>query len=78
MTMRRLLGCRVLVLVFLGSAVAAFQAGRAMAGADLFPPTREAPQVLITITANGTKTHSYARMPRSHVVQDQIWHSSSC
>jgi hypothetical protein len=47
-TMRRLLGCRVLVLVCLGSVVAAPRAGRAMAEAVLSPPAGEALQVLIT------------------------------
>jgi len=45
--MRRLLGFRVLVLVFLGSVAAAPRAGRATAGAELLPQTGEALQVLI-------------------------------
>jgi hypothetical protein len=48
MTMRRLLGFWVLVLVFLGSVAAALAAGRAAAGAELSPPAGEALQVLIT------------------------------
>jgi hypothetical protein len=47
-TMRRLLGFRVLVLVFLGSVAAAPPAGRATAGAELLPQAGEALQVLIT------------------------------
>jgi hypothetical protein len=46
--MRRLLGCCVLVLVFLGSVVAAPRMGRAMAGAEPSPQASEALQVLIT------------------------------
>ena len=46
--MRRLLGCCVLVLVFLGSVVAAPRVGRAAAVAELSPPAGEALQVLIT------------------------------
>ena len=46
--MRRLLDCCVLVLVFLGSVVAAPRAGRGAAVAELSPPAGEALQVLIT------------------------------
>src|SRR5215216_5072512 len=48
--MRRRLGCRVLVLLCLGSVVAAPRVGRAMAEAVLAPPAGEALQVLITTT----------------------------
>ena len=51
--MRRLLGCCVLVLVFLGSVVAAPRAGRAAAVAELSPPAGEALQVLITTRTGG-------------------------
>jgi hypothetical protein len=47
-TMRRRLGFRVLVLLCLGSVVAAPLVGRAMAEAVLSPPAGEALQVLIT------------------------------
>ncbi|HSX77534.1 MAG TPA: hypothetical protein VLQ80_03020 [Candidatus Saccharimonadia bacterium] len=46
--MRRFLGFRVLVLVFLGSVVAAPRVGRATAGAELSPQVGEVLQVLIT------------------------------
>src|SRR5215510_5482039 len=46
--MRRLLSCRVLMMVFLGSIIAAPQVGRAAAGAELSPQASEALQVLIT------------------------------
>src|SRR5215471_11927667 len=46
--MRRPLSFRVLVLVFIGSVVAAPGAGRAVAVAELSPPAGEALQVLIT------------------------------
>jgi hypothetical protein len=46
--MRRFLGFRVLVLVFLGSVAAAPPAGRATAGAELSPQAGKAFQVLIT------------------------------
>ena len=46
--MRRLLGCRVLVLVCFGSVVAAPRVGRAMPEAVLSPPAGEVLQVLIT------------------------------
>src|SRR5215468_301351 len=46
--MQRLLGFRVLVLVLLGSVVAAPPVGRATAVAELSPPAGEALQVLIT------------------------------
>jgi hypothetical protein len=48
MTMRRLLGFPVLVLVFLGSVVATPGVGRATTEAELSPQTSEAFQVLIT------------------------------
>ena len=54
--MRRLLGFYVLVLVFLGSAVAVPRMGRAMAGAELSPQAGEALQVLIATAAEARPT----------------------
>ena len=70
--MRRLLGFRVLVLVFLGSVVAAPRVGRATAGAELSPQVGEVLQVLIT-TAElvvGQNRFAFGLLKEHQLLQD--------
>jgi hypothetical protein len=71
-TMRRLLGFRVLVWVCLGSVVVAPRVGRAMAEAVLSPPVGEALQVLIT-TAElvvGQNRFAFGLLKEHQLLQD--------